>query len=105
MNAEMLAQPVLHADEALVQVLQPGSKKTYRGYLWAYAPGVFQDLKAVVYDFTEGGSGSHARAFLADWQGSLICDDYAGYKASFGQGVTEMCQRRLKIDPPRRLKN
>lgn len=90
LRAEVLAQPVLHADETPVQVLQPGSKTTHRSYLWAYAPGVFQDLRAVVYDFTEGRSGSHARAFLGDWQGSLICDDYAGYKASFGQGVTEV---------------
>lgn len=90
LRAEVLAQPVLHADETPVQVLQPGSKGTHRGYLWAYAPGVFQDLKAVVYDFTEGRSGAHARAFLADWQGSLVCDDYAGYKASFGQGVKEI---------------
>lgn len=90
LREEVLAQPVLHADETPVQVLQPGSKGTHRGYLWAYAPGVFQDLKAVVYDFTEGRSGAHARAFLATWQGSLICDDYAGYKASFGQGVTEV---------------
>jgi hypothetical protein len=73
-----------------VQVLQPGSKKTHRAYLWAYAPGVFQDLKAVVYDFTEGRSGAHARAFLGDWRGELICDDYGGYKACFEQGVAEV---------------
>lgn len=33
---EILAQPILHADETPVQVLQPGSKKTHRAYLWAY---------------------------------------------------------------------
>lgn len=50
LRAEVLAQPVLHADETPVQVLQPGSKSTHRGYLWAYAPGVFQNLRAVVYE-------------------------------------------------------
>lgn len=49
----ILNEPVVHVDETPVQVLQPGSKKTHRAYLWAYAPGAFQDLKAVVYDFTE----------------------------------------------------
>jgi transposase len=86
----ILNEPVVHADETPVQVLQPGSKKTHRAYLWAYAPGVFQDLKAVVYDFTEGRSGAHARAFLGDWRGELICDDYGGYKACFEQGVAEV---------------
>src|SRR5690606_7315665 len=44
----------------------------------------------VVYDFTEGRAGEYARAFLGDWQGSLVCDDYAGYKACFKQGITEI---------------
>ena len=65
------------------------SGKTHRAYLWAYAPGAFEEMRAVVYDFCESRAGEHARAFLGDWRGSLICDDYAGYKASFSQGVTE----------------
>lgn len=47
-------------------------------------------MKAVVYDFAEGRSGEHARAFLGEWRGSPICDDYGGYKASFAKGVTEV---------------
>lgn len=86
----ILNEPVVHVDETPVQVLQPGSKKTHRAYLWAYAPGAFQDLKAVVYDFTEGRSGAHARAFLGDWRGELICDDFGGYKACFEQGIAEV---------------
>ena len=86
----LLAHHVVHADETPVQMLKPGSKKTHRAYLWAYAPGAFEDLRAVVYDFTEGRAGEHARAFLGDWQGSLVCDDYLGYKACFTQGMTEI---------------
>ncbi len=86
----ILNEPVVHVDETPVQVLQPGSKKTHRAYLWAYAPGAFQDLKAVVYDFTEGRSGAHARAFLGAWRGELVCDDYGGYKACFEQGMAEV---------------
>ena len=86
----ILAHRVVHADETPVQMLQPGNKKTHRAYLWAYAPGAFEDLKAVVYDFTEGRSGEYARQFLGDWKGSLVCDDYGGYKASFAQGITEV---------------
>lgn len=86
----ILAHRVVHADETPVQMLKPGTKKTHRAYLWAYTSGAFEDLKAVVYDFTEGRAGEHARTFLGDWQGSLICDDYSGYKACFTQGVTEI---------------
>jgi len=81
LKGEILRRAVLHADETLVQMLKPGNKKTHRAYLWAYAPGAFEDLKAVVYDFCESRAGEHARAFLGEWRGSLVCDDYAGYKA------------------------
>jgi transposase len=86
---EMLQHSVLHADETPVQMLKPGNGKTHRAYLWAYAPGAFEDLKAVVYDFCESRAGENARAFLGEWRGSLVCDDFAGYKAGFVHGVTE----------------
>ena len=34
-----------------------------------------------MFDFAEGRSGQHAKAFLDGWSGTLICDDYQGYKA------------------------
>lgn len=89
LKAAILSQRVLHADETPVAMLSPGSKKTHRAYLWAYAPGAFEDLKAVVYDFADSRAGEHARAFLGHWRGSLVCDDYAGYKAGFAQGINE----------------
>ena len=89
LKAQLLAHRVLHADETPVAMLKPGNGKTHRAYLWAYAPGAFEGMKAVVYDFCESRAGEHARAFLGNWRGSLICDDFAGYKASFSQGVTE----------------
>ena len=85
----MLSHTVLHADETPVAMLKPGTKKTHRAYLWAYAPGAFENLKAVVYDFCESRAGEHARTFLGKWRGSLVCDDFAGYKASFAGGITE----------------
>src|SRR3546814_9170523 len=47
-------------------------------------------LKAVVYDFSPSRAGEHARNFLGQWNGKLVCDDFAGYKASFQQGITEI---------------
>lgn len=86
----VLSHRVLHADETPVQMLKPGNKKTHRAYIWAYAPGVHEDLKAVIYDFAEGRSGENARTFVGDWRGSLVCDDFSGYKAMMAHGVTEI---------------
>jgi transposase len=55
-----------------------------------YAPGAFETLKAVVYDFCESRAGEHARSFLGVWRGSLTCDDFSGYKALIASGVTEV---------------
>lgn len=89
LKAEILSHRVLHADETPVQMLKPGKGTTHRAYLWAYAPGSFENIKAVVYDFCESRAGEHARRFLGDWRGSLVCDDFGGYKAGFAQGMTE----------------
>ena len=90
LKTAMFRSAVLHADETPVAMLKPGNEKTHRAYLWAYAPGAFDDLKAVVYDFCESRAGEHARAFLGDWSGGLVCDDFGGYKASFGAAITEV---------------
>ncbi|KPX94650.1 Transposase IS66, partial [Pseudomonas amygdali pv. mori] len=86
----VLAQRVVHADETPVQMLAPGEKKTHRSYVWAYSSTPFSTLKAVVYDFSLSRAGEHARNFLGAWNGKLVCDDFAGYKASFELGITEI---------------
>ncbi|QHE76140.1 IS66 family transposase [Hydrogenophaga sp. PBL-H3] len=87
---ELLQQRVLHADETPVAMLKPGNGKTHRAYLWAYATGAFEHTRAVVYDFCESRAGEHARNFLGTWKGSLVCDDFSGYKALLAAGVTEV---------------
>ena len=89
LKSEILTYSVLHADETPVPMLKPGTGKTHKAYLWAYAPTAFEDLKAVIYDFCETRAGEHARTFLGEWKGSLVCDDYAGYKAGFVSGILE----------------
>jgi transposase len=83
-------QAVLHADETPVAMLKPGHKKTHRAYVWAYTSTPFSALNTVVYDFAPNRCGEHARTFLQGWRGKLVCDDFAGYKASFSQGITEI---------------
>ena len=91
LRAEVLACSVLHADETPVQMLKPGAGKTHRAYLWAYAAGRFEPLRAVIYDFCESRAGKHASSFLAGWRGHLMVDDYAGYNAVLStRGVIEL---------------
>jgi transposase len=86
----ILAQRVVHADETPVQTLAPREKKTHRAYVWAYCTTPFSALKAVVYDFSQSRTGEHARNFLDSWNGKLVCDDFAGYKVGFENGMTEI---------------
>lgn len=86
---ELLAQRVLHADETPVAMLKPGNGKTHRAYLWSYCSTAMNDMKAVVFDFAESRAGRHAGEFLGDWRGTLICDDFSGYKHLFKQGIVE----------------
>jgi transposase len=90
LHQEILRHEVLHADETPVQMLAPGKGKTHRAYLWAYSTTQFSDLKAVVYDFADSRAGEHARTFLGEWRGKLVCDDYSAYKAGFELGITEI---------------
>ena len=90
MRQALLQSAVLQADETPVAMLAPGKGKTHRAYLWAYGTTQYAPIRAVVYDFAEGRSGANAREFLKGWRGKLVCDDYAGYKALFTEGVTEV---------------
>ena len=44
---EMLAHPVLHADETPLPMLKPGHGKTHRAYLWSYCSTPLSSMKAV----------------------------------------------------------
>ena len=90
LKAVLLERSVLHADETPVAMLTPGKGKTHRAYLWSYSSTQFDDVHAVVYDFTESRAGWHAKRFLEGWSGKLVCDDYSGYKALFAAGITEV---------------
>jgi transposase len=89
MKAALLAPPVLHADETPVAMLKPGHGKTHRAYLWSWCSTAFDPFQAVVYDFAETRGGLHPKAFLGAWTGTLVCDDYSGYKGLFGKAVIE----------------
>lgn len=91
----MLIQPIVHADETPVKVLngygmKDAKGKLKQGYVWAYVTPQHSPIKAVVYDFAQGRGSEHPNAFLKGFKGKLICDGYNGYKSLFGQGVIEV---------------
>lgn len=44
----------------------------------------------MIYDFEPWRGGQHARDFLGEGKGKLICGDYSDYKPSFANGVIEV---------------
>jgi transposase len=88
LRTELLTRPVLHADETPVAQLDPGTGKTKRCYLFAYRSA--DGLPLVVFDYRPSRSGAHVRELLGPWRGALMVDDYAGYKALWALGVTEL---------------
>jgi transposase len=78
----VLGSRVLHADETPIGLLEPGTGKTKKAYMWAYARGAFEDTPGVVYDFCQGRGGKYPHEFLKGWAGTLVVDAYAGYDAT-----------------------
>ena len=85
-RAFVLGSSVLHADETPVPMLDPGAGKTKRAYIWGYARSEFDGLRGVVYDFSVGRGAKYPAAFLAGWNGTLVCDDYKVYEPVFKLG-------------------
>ena len=83
MHAELLKQPVIHADETPVQVLnEKGRKNKTKSYMWVYTNGEFvQDGHQIrIYEYHPGRNGGFAGKFLEGYAGILQTDGYAGYE-------------------------
>jgi transposase len=86
LREHILAQRVVHADETPVRLLAPGKGKTHRAYVWVYRTTDFALQRAVWFDFCTGRGGEHPRRVLANFSGTLLTDDYAGYDAIHARG-------------------
>ncbi len=64
-------------------MLDPGSGKTKRAYLFAYRSGELGQVPIVIFEFAASRSGANARRFLQGYTGALVVDDFAGYKEIF----------------------
>jgi transposase len=100
LHQHILSQEVVHVDETPVKLLAPGKGKTDQAYLWAYRTTNFITQRAVLFDFCTSRAGEHPRRVLKGFDGTVLSDDFSGYKALFAQGITEAgcmahCRRKL----------
>ena len=75
----VLSHSVIHVDETPIRLLAPGKGKTAKAYTWVYRTTDYVAQRAVWFDFCHSRSGEHPRRVLANFKGTLVTDDYAGY--------------------------
>jgi transposase len=81
MKNQLIAEPVIHADETVIQVLkEPGKKASTESRMWVYTSGR-SPTPMVLYEYQPTRSGQHARRFLEGFSGYLQTDGYSGYNA------------------------
>ena len=90
----VLAAQKLHADDTPVPVLAPGNGKTKTGRLWTYVrddrPAGDLSPPAVWFAYSPDRKGIHPQTHLANFQGVLQADAYAGFNALYeGGGIDE----------------
>jgi transposase len=107
MKEHLKSQTVIHADETPVKLLAPGTGGTHQAYVWAYRSSDLETqvlpqgqspplshttghaARCVIYEFATSRAGEHARLMLKGWRGTLLTDDYSGYKALFVAGAVK----------------
>lgn len=73
-------QQILHVDETPVTQLSNVKDQTKKAYIWAYRSVNSAPATIIWFDYHSTRSGECVRQFLQDWHGTIMVDDYAGYK-------------------------
>jgi hypothetical protein len=80
MHKELVTSSVIHADETVVQVLnEPGKKAKTDSRMWVYCNGKLNGHSNILFEYQPTRNGDHAKNFLGDYCGYLVCDGYDGY--------------------------
>jgi transposase len=76
---ELLAGPLIQADETTLQVLaEPGRAPTSKSYMWIYRGGD-PEHPTIVYRYHPSREAEVAATYLHGYQGYVQTDGYAGY--------------------------
>ena len=85
MKAELLSGKIIHADETVVQVLhEPGKKAKTNSRMWVYCAAKSSGKSNILFEYAPTRNGDHAKRFLGDYKGYLVCDGYDGYNKLIG---------------------
>ena len=81
MKKHLISEPVVHADETVVQVLkEDGKKPSSESRMWVCTSGNSK-TPVVLFEYQPTRSGQHAKRFLEGFKGYLQTDGYSGYSA------------------------
>nr|WP_278320191.1 IS66 family transposase [Garciella nitratireducens] len=81
MHGYLLKEPILHADETTMQVLnEEGKKPTSKSYMWLYTTGMYSN-PIFLYEYQPSRAKKHPKKFLKGFNGFLQTDGYRGYNA------------------------
>lgn len=81
MHTYLLNEPIIHADETVMQVLdEEGKKPTSKSYMWLYATGVYSP-PIFLYEYQPSRAKKHPKEFLKGFNGFLQTDGYPGYNS------------------------
>lgn len=73
-------QPYLHGDETTIQVLrEPGKSATSKSFLWEMRSAANAATSIIHFHYEPSRSEKVARAIYEGFNGTLVCDGYAGY--------------------------
>lgn len=77
---ELLSQPVIHADETVLQVLKEQDRKaTEKSRMWVYATGKRAERQVRLFRYESSRAGACAEELLKGFTGVLVADGYSGY--------------------------
>ena len=71
---------VIHADETTLSISKRPEvdKDRKKSYVYVYTSS-FYDQQIAIYDFHESRAIDRTAAWLSDYEGTIVCDDYVGY--------------------------
>jgi len=86
MKRGLLDDAVLHTDDTIVPVLEPGRGSTRNGRLWVYLRDKRFEKPCAVYDYTPTRNKDGPLAWLENYKGYLQADEYPGYEGLYAHG-------------------
>jgi transposase len=84
MKRRIVESAVVHTDDTPVPVQDKGRGKTKLGRFWVYVGD--EDHRYAVFDYTPDRTRAGPMEWLADYEGYLQADAYAGYDALYATG-------------------